>query len=281
MRHVQSGNGRHAAGPRPSETAQRRLAAAIDREVGDLRVRVHEGLLRSEILLEMGRPDEAAEALDESRMLVDQIHERLSSAVAAAAVEREAEAILAAVDAPAADARLEPPDAVTPRTRTTGVLAALASAAAGLIFLATPSTPQDTPALSVEDRTPPAVTSDAEAAEAEAPDADVDGRAGDRDASLAAAALAAIEQHTSTEPDRDPVAAPAPPTDPAEPPDTDGDWLQQLLNVRFGDGPTVLDVLDPVLDALPEGGPPLSETIEETQPPVDDEADTPAVPDVP
>ena len=53
-----------------------------------------EGLLRSELYLETGHPDEAAEVLEEQRRRVVDFHGRLRDVLVAAAAEAEAEAVL-------------------------------------------------------------------------------------------------------------------------------------------------------------------------------------------
>lgn len=80
---------------RASAEATRRFGGALRREVGDLEVRLEEAQLRSDAFLRAGLEVEAARVLDESRDLVDQFHERLNRALAEAAVEREAEQVLA------------------------------------------------------------------------------------------------------------------------------------------------------------------------------------------
>lgn len=83
---------------RPSTETTRRFGGALRREVGDLEVRLEEAHLRSSAFEQAGLHREAAKVLDESRQLVTDFHVRLSGALAQAAVEREAERILASSD---------------------------------------------------------------------------------------------------------------------------------------------------------------------------------------
>jgi len=282
VRQLRPKAGRPAAGPLPSTTAQRRLAAAIEREVGDLRVRVHEGLLRSELLLEMGRPEAAAKVLDESRLLIDLLHERLTSALAAAAVEREAEAVLSD-----ADERLNPSTAPfeerlpTARGRLTGLLAAVASATAGLLLLVGPTTSQDPPALSVGEGGEPArsVTPTGD----DQGDADTEAK---QDSTLAAAALTVLAELDEGQGASGRAATAGAASDGS---DDDGDeeeeeegWIERLLLSHFEDGPTSDPLADLGLegpdDVLPDGGPPISETIEDNPAPIDEDGDEPPAP---
>lgn len=283
MRQPRPSAGHHAAGPLPSTTAQRRLATALERDVGDLRVRVHEGLLRSELLLEMGRPEAAAEVLEESRILIELLHERLTSTVAAAAVEREAEAVLAEAVSTEADERLQATTShseeglPSARGRVAGLVAALASLITGLLFLAGPTTSQDPPALSVDEGEPArSVTSDRDPATEDGVESVKP------DHTLAAAALAVLDElgdpngpraRTSTAGDDD-VS------------DDDGEeedgWIERLLLSHFEEGPTGDPLAELGLEGpdavLPDGGPPVTETIEDNPAPIDDDADEPTAP---
>lgn len=86
---------REVSSGRASKETTRRFKGELRREVGDLEVRLEEAQLRSDAFLHAGLDREAAEVLEESRQMVDEFHQRLNSALAAAAVEREAEWILA------------------------------------------------------------------------------------------------------------------------------------------------------------------------------------------
>ncbi len=80
---------------RPSLVASARLADAIGRETADLRVRLHEATLRCAAYRAAGRPDVAADVVAEQRALVADFARRLGPLLAGAAVEREAERVLA------------------------------------------------------------------------------------------------------------------------------------------------------------------------------------------
>lgn len=89
---------REVSSGRASLEGRRRLSGALRREVGDLEIRLEEAELRSAAFEEAGLHSEAARVLQESRELVQDFHQRLNSALAQAAVEREAERILASSD---------------------------------------------------------------------------------------------------------------------------------------------------------------------------------------
>ncbi|MBW3665372.1 MAG: hypothetical protein KY469_19940 [Actinobacteria bacterium] len=285
MRQPRPSAGRHAAGPLPSTTAQRRLAAAIERDIGDLRVRVHEGLLRSELLLEMGRPEAAAEVLEESRILIELLHERLTSTVAAAAVEREAEAVLAEAVVAEGDERLQPATShseerlPSARGRLAGLVAAIASLITGLLFLAGPTTSQDPPALSVDAGGEPtrSVTSDRDPATEDGVEP------AKPDSTLAAAALAVLEElgDGSDRPARASTVADDDGSDEGDGDEEEG-WIERLLLSHFQEGPTGDTLSELGLESpdavLPDGGPPVTQTIEENPAPIDDDADEPTPP---
>lgn len=78
-----------------------RLASRLRSDVADVRVRLEEAVLRSDALLAIGQPERAAAVLDEQQVLLAELRETLSSSVAAALVEAEAESVLAdSPDAP-------------------------------------------------------------------------------------------------------------------------------------------------------------------------------------
>ncbi|MFP5308252.1 MAG: hypothetical protein ACLGIR_01590 [Actinomycetes bacterium] len=80
---------------RPSSHASSRLSTEVTREVADLRVRLHEAVLRSDAFLLAGQPEAAAEVLAEQHVLLARFQDRLAEAAAAAKVEHEAEQVLA------------------------------------------------------------------------------------------------------------------------------------------------------------------------------------------
>lgn len=82
-------------GGRPSGVARDRLARRIRTDVADVRVRLEEAMLRSDALLATGQPERAAAVLHEQQALLAELRETLSSSVAAAMAEAEAEAVLA------------------------------------------------------------------------------------------------------------------------------------------------------------------------------------------
>lgn len=106
---------REEARPQPSPRAVARLEEGLDLELGGLRARLHRALAEADEHQAAGRDDLAAAALEAERTTLAEVHRRLEVRLAAASVEREAEAVLAAVDTgaerPAAGAT---PDAVTP-----------------------------------------------------------------------------------------------------------------------------------------------------------------------
>ena len=181
---VPSGGDTTEQGPavtgRPSLVASARLADAIGREVADLRVRLEEASLRSDAYREAGQTRAAAQVVDEQRALVAGFADRLGSVLAGAAVEREAEDVLAGTgdlarlghpqsdanaphgdaaqgrttvaDAPAAPQ--EPAPAPSRARRLPVVASALATAAAVVAFVlaAPPSPPPQTLAAAGSDQ---------------------------------------------------------------------------------------------------------------------------------
>lgn len=83
------------AGTGPSAHAAGRYGLEVAREVADLRVRLREAVMRSEVFLEAGRPDAAARVVAEQRAAVAALRDRLAASTRRAAVEAEAERILA------------------------------------------------------------------------------------------------------------------------------------------------------------------------------------------
>ncbi len=81
----------------PSVAARRRLADEVLGAVAEARYGLEESTLRSEGHLHLGQPDQARRALDDQSVVIHRMHARIQEALAAAAVEREAEWVLAAV----------------------------------------------------------------------------------------------------------------------------------------------------------------------------------------
>ena len=100
------GTGRQPASP--SDRASARLRGDVSREVADLRLQLEEAALRSDAYLQAGYPEEAAEVVDEQRQLLSRFQARLRQSMSEAAVEAEAERVLAA--APGAAAFSDDPD---------------------------------------------------------------------------------------------------------------------------------------------------------------------------
>lgn len=96
---------------RPSHRAEERLRAAVTRDVADLRLQLEEASLRSDALLWAGHPEAAAEVVDEKRELVSRFESRLRQRLSEAAVEAEAERVLAAAPGAAvlSDEPAQPP----------------------------------------------------------------------------------------------------------------------------------------------------------------------------
>lgn len=91
----EDGPGRTGGFGCPSDAARDRLADALHHEVAELRLRMSETALRSDALRQAGHPDAAAEVVAEQRELLRGFNRRVEAAVAAAAVEREAEEVVA------------------------------------------------------------------------------------------------------------------------------------------------------------------------------------------
>lgn len=82
---------------RPSDIAEQRLRRRLRREVADLRTQLEERQLRVDYYLAEGYAEPAADALDEQAALLQGFRDRLGDLLADAAVEREAEQVLAGV----------------------------------------------------------------------------------------------------------------------------------------------------------------------------------------
>lgn len=128
-----------AGAGRPSGVARDRLAARIRADVADVRVRLEEAVLRSDVLLATGQRERAAAVIDEQHALLAELQDTIASAVAAASVEAEAEAVLlgapdgSALFAPAGVPA--PSDLESPRRSLRATASALASAVAVLAAL--------------------------------------------------------------------------------------------------------------------------------------------------
>lgn len=121
-----------------------RLARRLRSDVADVRVRLEEAALRSDALLATGQPERAAAVLEEQHALLAELRETLSSSVAAAMIEAEAESVLAgSPDAPTLFGDPGPPE---PRRSARSTASALVSAVAALALLivAAPTPPPDT-----------------------------------------------------------------------------------------------------------------------------------------
>ena len=79
----------------PSVAARQRLRSQLQREIAEFKVRMSEATLRSSAYLELGAPEAAAEVAAEQQELIDGFRERVDAVVSGAAVEREAERVLA------------------------------------------------------------------------------------------------------------------------------------------------------------------------------------------
>ncbi|MBW3621267.1 MAG: hypothetical protein KY461_13560 [Actinobacteria bacterium] len=146
-----------AAAGRPSDVSRDRLARRVRSEVADVRVRLEETVLRSDALLATGQPERAAAVLDEQHALLAELQDSIASAVAAAAVEAEAEAVLfGAPDGPSVFARpQEVPTEAVPgprRVRVTASAVASAVAVLALLILGAPvPSPSTTAAVDADD----------------------------------------------------------------------------------------------------------------------------------
>jgi hypothetical protein len=137
-----------------------RLAQRLRHDVADTRVRMEEVALRSDAYLLAGHPEAARAVLDEQQALVAALEERVAASVAAAAVEADAERVLAASDdgrrffrpvpAPARSARRS-----VPARAALSVLVSAVAALAFLVMVTTPPGPQTLAAAGVDDRRVP------------------------------------------------------------------------------------------------------------------------------
>lgn len=108
----------------PSVVAEHRLAEAIRRNRAELENEVTEGLLRSELYRHTGRPDVAADVIEEQRSKIAAFEGRVRDAIAAAAVEAEAEAVLGrAAGASHLHERHEPDPSRVPQLMATAIAA--------------------------------------------------------------------------------------------------------------------------------------------------------------
>lgn len=132
---------------RPSGVAGDRLARRLRTDVADVRVRLEEAALRSDALLAIGQPERAAAVLDEQQALLAELRETLSSSVAAAMVEAEAESVLAgSPDGTTLFGEPVAPEVPEPRRSGHSTASAFVSAVAALALLivAAPTPPPDT-----------------------------------------------------------------------------------------------------------------------------------------
>lgn len=141
----------------PSGVAGDRLASRLRSDVADVRVRLEEAVLRSDALLATGQPERAAAVLDEQQVLLAELRETLSSSVAAALVEAEAESVLAGspdapdlfgtpvqdapdlCDSPDIPVQDEAPPRRTVRATASAVVSAVAALALLIVAAPTPS----------------------------------------------------------------------------------------------------------------------------------------------
>ncbi|MBW3659224.1 MAG: hypothetical protein KY457_11340 [Actinobacteria bacterium] len=131
--------------------ARDRLARRIRTDVADVRVRLEEATLRSDALLATGQPERAAAVLQEQQALLAELRETVSSSVAAAMAEAEAEAVLAG--SPDGTTLFGDPaghEVPAPRRTFRSTASALVSAVAALavLLVAAPAPPPDTLAAS-------------------------------------------------------------------------------------------------------------------------------------
>lgn len=132
--------------PRPSSRAVQRLASDVGGEVADLRSALRRALDEADRHEADGRPDRAAAVLAEQQEVLAAVHRRLEDRLAEAAVEREAEGVLAAADrAPTLDSSGPPgaTDAVVAAPREDEgmglrLLASAAAAVVGMVLLMAP-----------------------------------------------------------------------------------------------------------------------------------------------
>lgn len=125
----------------PSAVAVGRLARDVDREVADLREGLADDLILALLLLENGEPEEAGHIVDVGSARLRRFHDQLERSVAAAAVERDAEEILAAAE----DAPGDRPPTRHPLRTFASATAAAAALVAALLVVASP--PSDGPQL--------------------------------------------------------------------------------------------------------------------------------------
>lgn len=114
----------------PSPRAVAGLAADVGGEVDDLRSRLQGALARAEELEAAGLADQAVAVLEAERAALTQLHRRLEARLADAAVEREAEQVVAGAQAPAT-AAADPPPAVVTELASTGAPASPVDVPAG------------------------------------------------------------------------------------------------------------------------------------------------------
>lgn len=167
--------GRPADAGRPSGVARDRLAERVRADVADVRVRLEEAVLRSDVLLATGQPERAAAVLDEQHALVAELRDTLAAAVAAASVEAEAEAVLLGSPDGATLFGADEPVVEAPRRSARATASALVSAVAALALLIV-AAPTPTP-----DVTAAADRGDATGADVDggSPSAAPSGRSGD------------------------------------------------------------------------------------------------------
>lgn len=127
----------------------------MSREVADLRVRLEEASLRSDAYLQAGYPEEAAEVVDEQRRLISRFRARLEQSMSEAAVEAEAERVLAAV--PGSDVLSDRPTPTDEDSRLRPAPALLSAFVAGVLALVALGSPAPRGMLSGSDG--PATTS--------------------------------------------------------------------------------------------------------------------------
>jgi hypothetical protein len=132
----------------PSAGSVKRLAADVGGEVADLRTRLHRALDEAGRLEAEGRQDLAAAVLEEQREVLLSVHQRLQGRLADAAVEREAERVVAGATPTVGPRGTGPSTPAMPATSAPAVtgpagaavrlLAAVAAAAVGVVLLVTP-----------------------------------------------------------------------------------------------------------------------------------------------
>jgi hypothetical protein len=88
---------------RPSRRAAARLADDVGRDLGAFRVSLTDAMAEADRLQQEGRTDLAVDLLEQQRVELARVYEQVVRHIAAAAVEREAESILAAVEPVALD----------------------------------------------------------------------------------------------------------------------------------------------------------------------------------